>query len=346
MNITSRLHNNRTGTIYNNTSKEIFNAHSNCLKILRINKNHIRLASTNQLINFDTNHITINIPMVFHLLDPALALHDIKYWSEYINKNIIAQLNHDYNISYDNYSKEYTNNVNKLFVNADERKKMYYLGLVNNLPKFKNLQWKFIVHKIIIKPIAGLTISSQNNDHIYSSTVLDDPELYLNIVIVASDKLLGFSGFAFVDRDPKNYSKIDNNYKHKNGILISTSIFLANKPPFTKYRTFTHEIGHWCGLIHQFDNRICKPTYGTVYDHCLLVKKIINGKETYIKIRKTPYAHIFENNNQTPNFYNFMDYTDDAQMCMFTHNQILEMINMLSQFRPNFVKYSAINKVQ
>jgi hypothetical protein len=138
-------------------------------------------------------------------------------------------------------------------------------------------------------------------------------------------------------------------------------MFLGNVAQYNKYRTFTHEIGHWCGLLHPFDNDTCKtssvtkfgmstkesgdmiadttvqfsPTFGTVFDS--IKTKRVNGTLTQVHI--SPYAYIFDKNLKTPNFLNFMDYTDDAQMCMFTHLQILKMAYMMTRFRPKFVKY-------
>lgn len=347
--------------IYNKNLCELALIDNNWFKQLKNNSKCIILGNSNKTINLDINKITIDIPIVFHLIDPLLATQNINYWKEYIDKNIITSLNKDYNVSYTNYGNQYISIVKYLFANADPTKKLYYLNLVKTLPNIKNLEWIFRIYKIIINPLNNLNINQQNNDHIFQLLTLEDPESFLNIIVAPSDRVLGLSGFAFNDRDPNNNSKIDTKYKYKNAILINTKIFQANSPPYNKYRTFTHEIGHWCGLLHPFDCILCKtnqsnkkiifntitdiskqikPTYGTVYDRIILMKKIINGKPTFIKIRKTPYAYIFEKNNETPNFFNFMDYTNDAQMCMFTHKQVLCMLHMLAAFRPNFFKYS------
>ena len=191
---------------------------------------------------------------------------------------------------------------------------------------------------------------------------------------------MGISVFPFTDRNPKNITEIDPRFIYRNAIIINSAVFVGKSSPFNKYRTFTHEIGHWCGLLHPFDNKTftsanitkyglnklifdknsnykpgevnqeqvgdmvpdtstqLQPTYGTVYDDFKTIRKIFNNKVIATKIRSTPYAQIFENNTITPNFLNFMDYTDDGQMCMFTHYQMLKMIYMLSRFRPKFVK--------
>ena len=80
------------------------------------------------------------------------------------------------------------------------------------------------------------------------------------------------------------------------------------------------------------------PTFGTVHDGFKTIRKIVGNRVVNVNVRDTPYANIFEKNNDTPNFFNFMDYTDDVQMCMFTHLQMMRMIYMLARFRPNFVK--------
>lgn len=360
---------------HNNDFDENFNdllvAHNFSLENLE-NNERIMLGSSKNPIDLGTGKILIDIPIIFHLLDPKLSSHDINFWSKHINETIIAQLNNDYNVSYINYSCQYILNVNTLFEKADPSKKNFYLNLASSLPKNANLQWKFSLRKVIIEPQSDLQLSSGENIGIFRSASVEDPENFLNIIIIPGAQILGVSVFPFSDRDINDSAKINPTLRYKNAVLINTTMFEGKTPPFDKYRTFTHEIGHWCGLLHPFDNVTYKtpdmtkfglnkldfdksevpdneqdqdfvgdliadtppqtqPTYGTVYD------KVIKKLNKTFK-RETPYAYIFEKNNQTPNFYNFMDYTDDAQMCLFTQYQILHMVYMLSRFRPNFVK--------
>lgn len=330
-------------------------------------------------IDISNDIITISIPMVFHLIDPILSTHCETEWINHINDGIIPQLNNDYNVSYENFKDQYIEKVNLLFEYAHPSKKQFYLNLVETLPKIPNLKFHFYLSKVIMKPISGLRIAPSGNDVIYSNVSLIDPESHLNIVVARGDQILGIGVFPFRDRNVDDISQIDPKYKFRNGVLISTTVFINKIEPFTKFRTFTHEIGHWCGLLHPFDNITyktnvthcgsdildfeettmssdendidqnfvgdlitdtptqLKPTYGTVYDKVFTINKKIGKKIHEIKVRKTPYSYIFENNNQTPNFFNFMDYTDDSQMCMFTHYQVLHMLKMLKRFRPAFV---------
>lgn len=306
--------------------------------------------------------LTIDIPIVFHLADATLKKNDVKYWTAHINNNIVATLNADYNRSFENYSADYTLQVDKLFANADKSKREYYTNLRGVLPKDINVVWKFYLKDVIIKTVGGLSIDSSNLEPIYKAVSVVDPESHLNIIVVPGKQLLGISVFPFMDRDANNEGMIDSKYRYRNAVLVNTGMFLGNIKPYDKYRTFTHEIGHWCGLLHPFDNDTCKstglmkyglgskesggdmiadttpqfaPTFGTVFDS--VKSKRVNGQLTMV--HDSPYAYIFNKNLQTPNFFNFMDYTDDAQMCMFTHLQLLKMVYMMSRFRPRFVKY-------
>jgi len=308
----------------------------------------------------------------------------VEYWSKHINTNIIVTLNNDYNRNYTNYKSNLLATVGNLFSNAELTKKKHYLNLVNDLPHGMNVEWKFYLKKVIVnaKPNIQMLPGEGTNEHIYKSCSLIDPESHLNIIIAPGNQVLGVSVFPFTDRNPTNSAEIDPKLKYRNALVINSTVFLGKTTPFNRYRTFTHEIGHWCGLLHPFDNKtftstdVTKyglnkltfdksakykpgeinqehigdmvpdtsvqlvPTHGTVYDEFKTIRRLDHNRIVSTKVRSTPYAQIFENNQFTPNFLNFMDYTDDAQMCMFTHYQMLKMIYMMTRFRSKFVKSS------
>jgi len=355
-----------------NPNKFIRCAHNkNCNKAFHETINAYSRAINNMskissAIVIGTTPITIEIPMVYHLLDPFCSKNNNNYWSTFITKNVIPVLNTDFNRSFSSYESEYIKNINALFSKADPSKKDYYIALKNALPKNTNITWKFYLKSVIIKSVTKLSIDADDLDPVFKATALDDPDSTLNIIIVPGKQLLGISVFPFMDRDPNDETKINPASKYKNAIIINTDMLLGKLYPYNKYRTFTHEIGHWCGLLHPFDNDTCKtsdittlklnqdggqngtgdmiadtsiqfnPTFGTVKDVIKTTKK--NGVLTVV--HTSPYAAIFQKNLQTPNFLNFMDYTDDEQMCMFTQLQMLKMGNMMARFRPNFVKTS------
>ena len=137
-------------------------------------------------------------------------------------------------------------------------------------------------------------------------------------------------------------------------------MFTGQTAPYNLYRTFTHEIGHWCGLLHPFDNisggspDVIKfglnnlivdngtiAMYGgrnqnTIGD--LIADTMPQQNPTFGTVSNTtPYAWIFKDNERYANFYNFMDYTDDAQLIMFTQDQMLKMVYLMARFRSGFV---------
>jgi hypothetical protein len=299
-------------------------------------------------------------------------------WSTHIRNNIISVLNTDYNKTFANFSGTLAQSLNTLFVNADPGKKQYYTSLMNNLPRDINVHWNFTLDSVIINPQAGFTIKSNSNESLFKHVNIQSPDHKLNLVIVPSTQILGLSVFPFSDRDPDNPAQIYPGYNYRHGILIASSMFTGTTAPYNLYRTFTHEIGHWCGLLHPFDNTgsttgdIVKyglhhlvidngasamyggqnqnttgdliadtmpqdqPTFGTIYDSGTVgYTKTFPAKKTFI--RNTPYAWIFQDNNKYANFLNFMDYTDDAQLFMFTHDQMLKMIYLMTRFRSGFV---------
>lgn len=351
-----------------------------------ININNSRIIPTTffDINQLDNDKITINIPMIFHLIDPQLSHYPVDYWTTHITTKIISQLNTDYNRNFTNYSNEFINNINTLFSTADQEKRNYYLNLANVLPNNLNVTWNFSLSSVIIKPVQNATISNGNNDVIFKAVQVADPNNYLNIIVAPGTTILGIAVFPFTDRNHDDPSIIAPQYTYRNAILINTVPFVGDKAPYDKFRTFTHEIGHWCGLLHPFDNQTYKtkdvidnglnnvhlhyneqtntnddqdvvgdmiadtavqlrPTFGTVYDSMITVRQLVNNSIVLTKRRNTPYSIIFENNNTTPNFLNFMDYTDDRQMCMFTFGQIVKIIYLMSKFRPNFLKVETVN---
>ena len=130
-----------------------------------------------------------------------------------------------------------------------------------------------------------------------------DCKRYLNIWICnLSGRTLGYSSL------PGAPANLD-------GVVISYSVFgtIGNlRAPFYKGRTATHEIGHWLGLKHIWGDAIC----GTdeVDD---------TPTQQYFNYGCPGFPHV---GNCSPNangdlFMNFMDFTDDACMNLFTIGQ-------------------------
>ncbi len=120
----------------------------------------------------------------------------------------------------------------------------------------------------------------------------------------------------------------------RDGVVIQYNAFGrigSLMPNFNKGRTATHEIAHWLGLRHIWGDNEC-------------------GNDG---INDTPQQAFYNNNcpsfptisscspdNNGDMFMNFMDYTNDACMNMFTHGQ---KIKMRGQFAINGPRNSFMN---
>ena len=142
-----------------------------------------------------------------------------------------------------------------------------------------------------------------------------DRNKYFNIwVCNLSDGLLGYAQF------PGQSSATD-------GIVINYSNFgrtglLAS--PFNKGRTATHETGHWLSLYHIWgdDNGACT---GTDY-----INDTPNQADLHYDCPSFPQSSC---GNTSDMFMNYMDYTDDACMNLFTNLQKNRMIGVMNTSR-------------
>jgi hypothetical protein len=131
---------------------------------------------------------------------------------------------------------------------------------------------------------------------------------FLNIwVCTLSNSLLGYAQF------PGGPAATD-------GVVILNTGFGTvgtAAAPFNKGRSATHEIGHWLNLRHIWaDTEDCSGTDFVPDTPNALVPNF--GKPTF--------PHISCGNGPNGDmFMNYMDYTDDAAMFMFTAQQVVRM---------------------
>ena len=115
-------------------------------------------------------------------------------------------------------------------------------------------------------------------------------------------------------------------------VVLDASLPGGAAAPYNQGKTAVHEVGHWLGLYHTFENACHAP-----------------GDE----VDDTPYE-------ATPNFgpanplrnscsqggtdptRNFMDYTDDAGMTEFTSGQIERIGQQLALYRPMLLSAAAV----
>jgi len=149
---------------------------------------------------------------------------------------------------------------------------------------------------------------------------------YLNLwVCQLSGGLLGYAQF------PGGPAKTD-------GVVIAYTAFGTTgtaQSPFNLGRTATHEIGHWLNLKHIWGNDEHLPNKCSGSDE---VDDTPN-QATPNRDADETYPHIScDNAPHGDMFMNYMDYTDDKIMIMFTREQVDRMHACLTGPRDSFLK--------
>jgi hypothetical protein len=127
------------------------------------------------------------------------------------------------------------------------------------------------------------------------------------------------------------YAQFPGGPAETDGVVITYNAFGTNgtaAAPFNKGRTATHEIGHWLNLRHIWGD-----------DHC--GDDFVDDTPTHEKMNFgcPQFPHISCNNDPNGDmFMNYMDYTDDACMYMFTIGQAIRMDATLEVPRASLVK--------
>jgi hypothetical protein len=135
-----------------------------------------------------------------------------------------------------------------------------------------------------------------------------DSRYYLNIWVGnLSSSLLGFSTFPGAPAE-------------KDGIVIRYNVFGTSgtlSPPFDRGRTLTHETGHWLGLQHLWGDRACGDDG---IDDTPRQRAGNRGTPQFPRINTG-----CENGPSGDMFMNFMDFSDDRSLLMFTKGQAERM---------------------
>jgi hypothetical protein len=104
--------------------------------------------------------------------------------------------------------------------------------------------------------------------------------------------------------------------------------------PFDRGRTATHEIGHWLNLYHIWGDDGTGCSGSDQVDDTPNQAGYNTGCPTF--------PHVTCNNGPNGDmFVNYMDYTDDRCMVMFTKGQVARMEACLQVSRPDFLSVSA-----
>tara|TARA_R110002073_G_scaffold118918_5_gene259244 strand:- start:171012 stop:172259 length:1248 start_codon:yes stop_codon:yes gene_type:complete len=174
-------------------------------------------------------------------------------------------------------------------------------------------------------PTTGITRSTNNtwfNDGgAYYNTLAWDTNRYLNIYTNNGGGALGY-----VPDLPQGGIAGSNSDR----VVILESTFGRNAPfsPFNLGRTVTHEVGHYLGLWHTFDNG-CGTTSGCYTSG----DRICDTNRESSPTSGCPTSRV-SCGTQAP-IHNYMDYSDDICMNQFTVEQNNRMRCSLINYRPN-----------
>lgn len=130
------------------------------------------------------------------------------------------------------------------------------------------------------------------------------------------------------------YAVLPGGPAERDGVVLKYNVFGTTgnvSSPYNKGRTATHEIGHWLGLQHLWGSENCGDDG---IDDTPKQQTSNSGCTTF------PHRSSCSENQYGDMFMNYMDFSDDACMNMFTHGQ---KAFMRSQFAIGGARNSFLN---
>ncbi len=270
--------------------------------------------------NARTEEKTYIIPILFHIIHTNNPNDDV-------NKITSLQIDEQIKILNNDYNRLNADTVNTPIIFKDVAARMNIQFILANSDTNKILfAEKGIIRHKLFKSVVRSEIDF---DQEIKKQTIQNPNQYLNVWIYEDGKVISsidgkpFLGYAqFPDFSNLLGLKPINGLANSDGVAISarTLVSLGQvEPIMDRYglgRTLTHELGHFLGILHTFDdsgkgscedNDFCEDT-----PH---LKTATNGCVPKNTNKCEPLA--------MPQ--NFMDYTNDTCFNLFTKNQVERM---------------------
>ena len=279
--------------------------------------------SLNDPVLRSTQQSTIYVPVVVHIV-----------YNNYNTQNLSdAQVHSQIQVLNEDYRR----------LNADRAKTpSAFVSVAGDA----NIQFVLAKKDPLGNPTTGITrtITAQNKFYAENESVKFsisggknawNPQKYLNIwvcniwyvdPIYGDQQLAGYAQFPDELYTKTNTDGVVINYKYfgRDGSAVS---------PYNKGRTATHEIGHWLNLRH---------IWGDEYN-CTATDFVNDTPNQFRDTQGCPAFPKVDNcspSNPGIMFMNYMDYSDDACMNMFTNGQIERMRAVFDTQRWQMLTYS------
>lgn len=317
-------------------------------------KQHDEIVDANlDKINAVDMDSTINIKIALHFLAPKGTFNRDRVLTR--AHELIMSLNDDFN----NYSSnpntmnnfKYKSIINQVFI-SNMPKQSIYLGAeyLKFLPtKPSNITFELgEIYYYPIKNRLSLASYDDNKDteiemqvikqYIHQSranAINADSILNLWVIDMSDTSILGFANFPW---------EVMDNY---HGVIIHRRVFFPEdygETNFGLYKTLTHEVGHYLGLTHVFNQNSCTSANADININADMeqgIQPVVQNVEDYDKILtsadptdKIVNRSLHYDAQYNPLFMDYMDGTYDRYVAIFTNNQIQKMRYMTMTFRP------------
>ena len=276
---------------------------------------------------------TVEIGVVFHVMyrnyDQTRLKDDITYTLEMLNKDFNKE-----NANFDSGKDVYKSKTLK-------RTYEEYVGLADSC----NVKFRLV--EIKYSPVGPQTSSNISllDKNIKGPSPAVTPEKHLNIWIAEfSNGLLGYAQFPWELKESPT----------TDGVVIGLDTF-GRKPTSAEYnlnKTLTHEIGHWLGLYHTFQDTFDYEGGHIDYLEGENVQELkgdcvcdtpSQGKPTYGNPYSSPSSwptsKAADESKRYPHmFMNYMDYSDDIALFMFTRQQAVKIRQMIYLYRSGLIQ--------
>lgn len=284
---------------------------------------------------------TIYIGIIFHICYKNVAdniENDISYTVDMLNLD---------------FSKQCTNFDYGALKYTDSSLKQTYTSYVS-LAKECNIV--FYKKDVIYMPLDAQLSSNISvlDKNIKGSSPAIESGKYLNLWVAEfNNGLLGYAQFPW-DNSPST-----------DGVIIAKGTFGMNPeyPEFNLNKTLTHEVGHWLGLYHVFQGTFAYGGGNIDYTTGTPEEEIQEMKGDCVADTPPQAIPTYGNPFGTPNtwpiskipdeskefrhmFMNFMDYSDDVALFMFTQDQVIKIRQMIYMYRPNILSNNPITQPQ